>query len=124
MRTSKMVMLIFVFVLVAFFHVFLQTEIIKLGYEVKKNEDRLQELVDNNRVLNYNIYALESPYSLDKHVLLKNSNLKSLKPIQVLGLYSDSDSNYFDKQGNIFFNNPVFLAFKKLLVSNRHKQER
>ncbi|MBL7198027.1 MAG: hypothetical protein ISS47_08000 [Candidatus Omnitrophica bacterium] len=121
MKTSKIVTLIFIFILFAFLHIFLQTEIIKLGYEVKKNEDSFQELIDNNHILKYNIYVLESPYSLDRHVLVKNSNLKVLKPVQVLGLYSESDIGYLerDKRNNPLLKNPVFLALRKFFTGKQ-----
>ncbi len=121
MKTSKIIALIFMFIIFAFLHVFLQTETIKLGYQVKKNEDKLQELIDNNHVLKYNIYALESPYSLDRHVLLKDSNLKALKPFQVLGLYPESNTGYIevDKNRNPLLRNPVFLAFRKLFTGRQ-----
>ena len=121
MKTSKIITLIFIFVLFAFLHVFLQTETIKLGYEVKKNEDKLQDLIDNNHILKYNICALESPHILDRQVLLKDSNLKALKPFQVHGLYPESTIGYIetDRSRNSLFRNRVFLAFKKFLTGRQ-----
>lgn len=121
MKTSKIVVLIFTFILFSFLHVFLQTEIMKLGYRVKQKEDKLQELVDNNHVLKYNVYVLESPYSLDRHVLLKDSNLKALRPIQVLGLYPESDPGYIEaaKSSNSLFKGPVFLALRKFFTGKQ-----
>lgn len=121
MKTSKIIALIFIFVVFAFIHVFLQTEIIKLGYQVKKNGDRAQELVDNNNILKYNIYALESPFSLDKYVSSKSPNLRTIKPIQVLSLYSESKIKYLekDKKNTFLFNNQIFLALKKFFSSKQ-----
>jgi hypothetical protein len=100
MRIPKIIVLNFVFVSFALLHVFLQTEITKLGYETKKNEDKCQELIDNNRVLKYNVYALESPNTLDKYVLLKDSKLKVLKPVQVEGISSQSSPSYLARRVN------------------------
>ncbi|MFC1708538.1 hypothetical protein ACFL2J_00565 [Candidatus Omnitrophota bacterium] len=121
MKTSKIVILIAVFVFFSFLHVFLQTEIIKLGYEVKKNEDKFQELVDNNHVLKYNIYALESPYSLDRRVLLRDSSLKVLRPVQVLGLYTETSPGFIevDRRSKSLFKGPVFLAVKKFFTGKQ-----
>jgi hypothetical protein len=101
--------------------VFLQTETIKLGYEVKNKEDKLEQLIDNNHVLKYNIYALESPYSLDKRVLLQDSNLKALKPIQVMGLYTESTPGSIDTDNrkNSLFNGPALLALKKFFTGRQ-----
>ncbi len=100
---------------------FLQTEIIKLGYQVKKNEDKTQEIVDNNRILKYNIYSLESPYSLDKHVLLKNSDLKVMNSLQILSMYSESKQKYVEKKdkNNTLFKNPAFLAVRTFFTGRQ-----
>ncbi|MFH1622091.1 MAG: hypothetical protein ABIA97_03100 [Candidatus Omnitrophota bacterium] len=121
MKTSKIITLILIFILFSFLHVFLHTEIIKLGYEVKKNEDKFQELIDNNHILKYNIYTLESPYSLDRHVLLKNANLKALKPFQVLEVYSEPAIEHVDIETSraTWLKNPVFVALKKFFVSKQ-----
>lgn len=84
MKTSEVASLIAVFLVFSFAHVFFQTEIIKLGYQTKHNEDVLQDLVEDNHVLQYNICMLESPYSLERQVLTKGSALKDLEPFQVL----------------------------------------
>lgn len=125
MKTSKIIILIFMFIAFAFLHVFLQIEIIKLGYQVKRNEDRFQELVDNNNILKYNIYALESPYSLNKYAQANSPTLRILKPVQVLSLYTASKTKYFqqDKNKSFLFNSPVFLALKKLF-SGRQAEAR
>ena len=121
MRTSNVVKLILVFIIFSFLHVFLQTETIKLGYEVKSKEDKLEQLTDSNHVLKYNIYALESPYSLDKRVLLQDSSLKTLKPIQVLGLYAESTPGRTEvaNRRNPLFNGPVVLALKKFFTGGQ-----
>jgi len=117
MRISKIIGINFIIVVFALIHVFLQTEITKLGYQVKQNEDKCQETVDNNRVLKYNIYALESPNTLDKYVLLKDSKLKVLKPAQVFGLYPEHNSVYLAKKENNSLpnSNSALAVFKKLI---------
>jgi len=125
MRISKIITLNLVFVSFALLHVFLQTEITKLGYIVKKNEDKCQDLIDNNRVLKYNVYALESPNTLDKYVLLKDSKLKILKPVQVLGMPSKSESSYSAKKekDSLANKNSVFLVFKRFVSARQTEAE-
>ena len=86
MSVSRTIFFIFMAILFAFLHVFLQTETIKMGYQLKRNEDALQELIENNRVLHYNIYALESPYRLERYVGKKQAALKHLEPLHVLSV--------------------------------------
>ncbi|MDD5006133.1 MAG: hypothetical protein PHS93_06500 [Candidatus Omnitrophica bacterium] len=121
MRMSKIIIINFTFVIFALLHVFLQTEITKLGYEIKRNEDKFQRLVDNNNILKYNIYALESPHSLDKYVSLNNSKLKILKPVQVFGLYPKAESKYVaeNKSNNLLSNNAVLVTLRKIFASKQ-----
>lgn len=121
MRTLHIITLIFVLILFAFLHVFLQTETIKLGYQTKKNEDRLQQLVENNHVLKYNICSLESPYRLERYLLVKNSDLKTLEPVQIFGLSRGSKSRYTnkDRKESLLFNNYIFLSLKKLFTGKQ-----
>lgn len=102
-------------------HVFLQTEITKLGYKAKKNEDKLQELVENNNILNYNIYALESPGSLDSHVVLNDYNLKILKPVQVFGLYPEyrAEHSIKDKNSSSLSRTPVFVVLRRFFTGKQ-----
>lgn len=88
---------------------------------MKKNEDKFQEFIDNNRVLKYNIYALESPYSLERFVLAENSNLKNLEPFQVLSLYPESKTQYSKKnKGKFFlFDNALFLSLRKFFTGKQ-----
>lgn len=121
MKTSKIITINFIFILFALLHVFLQTEITKLGYQIKRKEDKFQEIVDNNRILKYNIYALESPYSLDKYALLDKSKLKIMKPVQVFGLYPEAKSKYTrkDKGNNFLSKNPVFVVLKRFFTGKQ-----
>ena len=122
MKTSRIIAIIFIVIFFAFFHVFLQTEIIKLGYEVKDNEDTMQQLLENKRVLQYNIYTLESPYRLERYVVAKSSSLKHLDPIHVLGLYSESRPEYVSNKKDSkesLFDNSLLLSLKKLFTGKQ-----
>lgn len=125
MKVFRIITLNFVFVAFALLHVFLQTEITKLGYRVKQNEDKCQGVIDNNRVLKYNIYALESPNTLDKYVLLNNSKLKTLRPVQVLGLHPQSEPAYSAKKesNNLLAKNSLFLGLKRFISARQVKAE-
>jgi hypothetical protein len=94
-----------------------------LGYQLKKNEDKCQEFIDTNRVLKYNIYALESPNTLDKYVLLKDSKLKMLKAAQVMAISSQAQASYLTQRenNNLLTHNPLSLVLKRF-VSVRQTQ--
>jgi len=114
MKMPKLIIIISLVTCWALSHVYLQTEIIKLGYQIKDKEDSYQELTDNNRVLKHNVFALESPCSFENNMLLADSSMQMLKPSQVLNLYSVTKSQVSQEQETGFLRNPVFLAIRKI----------
>lgn len=122
MSVTKTVIFIFIIIFFAFLHVLLQTETIKIGYRVKHNEDILQELLENNRVLHYNIYALESPYRLDRYLSKKHMELKHLEPLQVLSVRSAYEKEYASAKDAIqqsVPDNALLLSLKKLFTGKQ-----
>lgn len=122
MKASRIIAFVILIMFFAFLHVFLQTEIIKVGYRVKHNEDALQELLENNRVLHYNIYALESPYRLEQYVAKRNFRLKHLEPIQVLSVYPERPMRYVRVRENKkqpLLDNAFVLSLKKLFTGKQ-----
>lgn len=125
MGYRRIIALIFTLIIFAFLHVFFQTEIIKMGYQTKENEDIFQELIENNHVLKYNIYALESPYSLGRYILTKNSNLKLMEPFQVLSLKQGPSKESSNKNKEIIslFDNYIFLSLRKFFTGKQAEAE-
>lgn len=122
MKTSRIIISIFLIMFFAFFQVFLRTEMMKLGYRVKQNEDTMQELLEDNRVLHYNIYALESPYRLERYVANRNSSLKHLNPIQVVSAYPEQATQYVrikERKKQPLLDNSLLLSLKKLFVGKQ-----
>jgi hypothetical protein len=68
---------------------------------------------------------LESPSTLDKYVLLKDSKLKILKPVQVLGMPSESESSYLAKKdkNSLLGKKSVFLALKRFVSAKQIEAE-
>jgi len=119
MRTSKVILLISIFFLFAFLQVYIQTETIKLGYKTKQNEDNLEELVDNNRVLRYNISTLESPAHLDKHILNNDSDLKIVNPVQILSLNNNRKPKVLALSKTAKTDNQFVLALKQIFSAKQ-----
>ena len=114
MRMPKIIIVISLVTCWALSHVYLQTEIIKLGYQIKDKEDVFQEFADNNRVLKHNVFALESPCSFENNLLLADSSMQMLNPSQVLNLYSATKKEVGQEQEMGFLKNPMFLAIRKI----------
>lgn len=53
-----------------------QTSLLKLGYQMKDKEKTLEELLDKNKILMYNILAFKAPSSLEKRLIVRNVRLE------------------------------------------------
>jgi hypothetical protein len=58
-------------------------------------------------------------------VLLKDSKLKMLKPVQVLGMPSQSESSYLTKKekSDLLGKNSVFLVLKRFVSAKQTEAE-
>jgi len=103
MRTSRC---IFYTVLVTGFcllYVFMQTEVVKLGYRITAAQKNLETCLDRKEALAFTLATLESPLSLDKNLLkdkpyeiakdyrlVKLTEGSSFKPAKINGVAKDS----------------------------------
>jgi cell division protein FtsL len=84
-----MIILILTFGCLLYVH--LQIDLYKLSYEIKSNEKTVQMLVDQNRLLKYNVANLESPNSLERVMLAKNIELYYVDDVEILLMSSRTD---------------------------------
>lgn len=66
MKTSKIICLILVITTIAIFHVWQQTQIVKLSYQRQNKLGLCRERIDQNMFLRYNLMKLVSSYNLTK----------------------------------------------------------
>ena len=116
MKITKITVIILLITFIALSQVYLQTEIVKLGYQIKERQDQYQQLVDNNNVLKYNIFVLESPYNLEKNICLADSRVNIVRPSQVMNLYAIQNSQLVQEESQGLLKHPVFLAIKKFFA--------
>ncbi len=74
MGSFKTALIIVMIMLASLFYVHSQVETTKLGYLVKKNQKRISTLIDENRVLMYNVTSLRSPALLGKNLTAKKAD--------------------------------------------------
>lgn len=87
--TFKRIIICYCFLtLLALCYVYQQTRIVELGYEIKKKEEALSQLLDRNKILVYNVNALCSPLNLDEQVLSKRLDLSQVTSYRIVRLAS------------------------------------
>jgi len=92
MRFAKSLIPVIIFTVASLAYVHQQVELVKMSYHIEKKEKALNEILDRNDQLSYNIQNLESPARLERILVSKNINitfprkghvLKMAKPVIV-----------------------------------------
>jgi hypothetical protein len=110
MRFAKSIIPVILFTIASLVYVHQQVELVKLSYSIEKKEKKLNEMLDRNDQLSYNIKNLESPSRLEKILVSKKINitfpkrghvLKMAKPVIVYGA-QDIHQVGLERKVNIF----------------------
>ena len=110
MRLAKSLIPVIIFTMASLVYVHQQVELVKMSYYIEKKEKALNEILDRNDQLSYNIKNLESPSRLERVLVSKNINitfprkgnvLKMAKPVIV---YRAQDIRHvgLERKVNIF----------------------
>ncbi|MCM8784056.1 MAG: hypothetical protein NC818_04715 [Candidatus Omnitrophica bacterium] len=84
MKIIKFLFVIFILVASALLYVWQSIHQIELSYQILQREKIINNLVDQNRILKYNVAQLKSPSYLERKVLAKHTGLKYTKPIVII----------------------------------------
>ena len=76
MKLLRVLLVICLVTLTALLYVYQQTQIFYLAYRNDKKQARLQESIDNNNILRYNIGVLSSLPYIEKKLLAKYSDFE------------------------------------------------
>ena len=110
MRFARSIIPVIVLTLASLIYVHQQVELVKLSYSIEKKEKKLNEILDRNNQLSYNIKNLESPSRLESVLVSKNINitfpkkghvLKMAKPVIIYGA-QDIHPVGLERKVNIF----------------------
>lgn len=101
------------------FYVFLQTEAVKLGYEITRAQNVLETCLDRKASLEYALTSLESPINLEKNLFQEKQGFEmaqTCKLVKVETVSSDAAPQVMDlpARGSIFMR----LAWNSLFASN------
>ena len=115
MRLPKFFTVITMITVISLFYVHQQTELIKQSYKVRSNQDKLNDLLDRNRVLEYNVVALKAPFNLEDR--LAANDIKLVLPerwqvVHVAGSAMERGDEVKEKSPS-----PVFAFFKFFTLS-------
>jgi len=78
---------------VALLYVNQQTALIRLSYDIKAKEKAYSDLLDRNKILQYNVSQLESPERLEKMLLAKQMKLEIPSKERVILVAAASEKN-------------------------------
>jgi hypothetical protein len=86
MRFARSIFPVIFFTVASLIYVHQQVELVKLSYSIEKKEKKLNEMLDRNDQLSYNIKNLESPSRLERVLVSKNINVTFPKRGHVLNM--------------------------------------
>lgn len=78
MNVCKFLTTVTLVTVISLFLVHQEIQIIKYSYEVRENQQRLDDLLDQNRVLKYNVIVLKAPFNLENR--LQANDIKLVLP--------------------------------------------
>jgi len=76
MKLPKFIILLVLITSVSLIYVQLQIEIFRQAYQGSLNESRLNDMLDDNSILMYNVYTLQSAQHVGDKLLAKEKNLQ------------------------------------------------
>ena len=76
MKLSKSLTCIILATILALFYVSLQVRQFEVSYSIRRQEQTLTRLLDQNKILRYNTLALKTPANLEKTLLARNIQLQ------------------------------------------------
>ena len=65
-------------------YVYTEVEAVKIGYEIRRQEEVKVQILDRSRALKYNIAALKAPHNLERRLSAQNIKLEPPKSWQTL----------------------------------------
>jgi len=84
MRTSRCILYTALGTGLCLAYVFLQTEVVKLGYKITETQKVLETCLDMKKALQYSLSSLESPLNIDKSLFLKDNAFEMAKEYRLV----------------------------------------
>jgi len=119
MKLSRFFIFIMTIAVISLFYVHQQIELVKFSYKVQSNQHELNNLLDQNAILKYNVIALKAPYNLENR--LAANDIKMVMPerwqvVRVAG--SGMEKKVFSESKTP----PLLYSFLKFFTLSREAQ--
>lgn len=120
MRLSKFLATVSLVAIISLLIVHQEIELVKASYKIQSNSNKLNDLLDRNKILEYNVIALKTPTNLESR--LKSCDVKLVWPEreQVMKLadvkIKKENNNTFEKRL------PQVASFFSLFTLRREAQ--
>src|SRR3989344_917895 len=88
-----------------------EVEAVKIGYEIRKQQEVKMQALDRTRALKYNIASLKAPKNLERRLLAQRIVLESPKSWQTLVLYNGAEAKKPGLLGASSNRAPFFTRF-------------
>ena len=88
-----------------------EIEAVKIGYEIRKQEEVRMQSLDRTRALKYNIARLKAPHNLERKLLAQHIVLESPKSWQTLVLSNGTEGKKPGSSGTTLNRPPFFTRF-------------
>lgn len=95
MKPFRFLSIVFFITFVSLVYVHQQIELVKQSYKIQSNEERLNDLLDQNAILKYNVIALKAPQNLESRLQARNVKLVMPERGQVVRLVSTGDERKY-----------------------------
>jgi len=118
MKINKFLILVIFITAISLAYVHQEMELVKFSYKVQSSQKTLDGLLDQNRLLEYNVIALETPVNIERQLKANRIELVLPKREQVVGL---RDSGIEGIINNETKHAPLY-AFFKFLTGVREAQ--
>jgi len=76
MRTTRCLFVVGLVTVLSLLYVFQQTEVVKLGYRITAEEQKLEAAQDRRTALEFTLSTLESPVSIEQNFMLPDGNFE------------------------------------------------
>ena len=97
--------------LAGLFYVALEVEAVKVGYEIRRQEETKIQALDRARALKYNVARLKAPHNLERRLLAQRILLETPKEWQTLVLSGGPRVHNALKAGLPINQQPFFTKF-------------
>ena len=93
MRTTRFLLIVSIVTILSLLYVHQQLTLVKLSYRLKDNQKKYSNLLDQNKIIKYNIACLKSPKKVEDALAAENIKLVMPPVWQVVKIAGEESSN-------------------------------